>query len=121
MKGHAGVLINRTTGERLARRGTRCDTFWRRLRGLMFRRRLASDEAYLFDFQRESVIAASVHMMFVFFPIALVWLNGQRRVVDACLAKPFGPWYAPGRAARYLIEGSPELLGRIHLGDELEW
>jgi uncharacterized membrane protein (UPF0127 family) len=115
------VLINRTTGDALARQVTRCDTFWRRLRGLMFHRRLTLGQAYLFDFRRESVVAPSIHMMFVFYPISLIWLDGRRQVVDARLARPFRPWYAPRRAARYLIEGRPELLGRVHLGDELEY
>ena len=46
------VLINQTTREPLACRIIRCDTFGRRLRGLMFRRRLLSDEAYLFVFEK---------------------------------------------------------------------
>jgi uncharacterized membrane protein (UPF0127 family) len=115
------VLISASTGEPLARRVTRCDTFGRRLRGLMFRRRLEPGEAYLFVYPSESVIAASVHMLFVFFPISLVWLDAERRVIDVRLARPFLPWYVPRRAARYLIEGVPELLDRVHVGDRLEF
>ena len=113
------MLVNQTTGESLARRVTRCDTFWRRLRGLMFRRRLSPDEAYLFVFGSESVVAASVHMAFVFYPIALVWLDRQRRVVDVRLAKPFRLCYAPRKGAQYLVEGTPGLLDRVRGGDRI--
>ena len=116
-----GVLTDQTTGELLARRVTRCDTFWRRLRGLMFRRRLLSDEAFLFVFESESVIAAIVHMMFVFYPISLIWLDAERRVVDVRLAKPFRPYYAPRQAAQYLVEGTPGLLDRVRVGEQLEF
>ena len=115
------MLVNQTTGESLARQVIWCDTFWRRLRGLMFRRRLAPDEAYLFAFRTESVMAASVHMLFVFFPISLVWLDAQRRVIDVRLAKPFRPFYAPRRAAKYLVEGATDLLDRVHAGDQVEF
>ena len=60
------MLINQTTGEPLACQVIRCDTFGRRLRGLMFRRPLKSDEAYLFVFHTESIVSASVHSLFVF-------------------------------------------------------
>lgn len=115
------MLVSASTGEPLACRVTRCDTFWRRLGGLMFRRQLAPDEAYLFVYPHESVVATSVHMLFVFFPISLVWLDAERRVVDVRLARPFFPWYVPRRAARYLIEGVPELVERVQVGDRLEF
>ena len=113
------MLVNQTTSETLACQVTRCDTFGRRLRGLMFRRSLKSDEAYLFVFYSESVVAASVHTFFVFYPISLVWLDAHQRVVDLCLAKPFRPYYAPRRAAQTLIEGTPDLLDRVRVGDRL--
>jgi len=115
------VLVRASTDEPLAHQVTRCDTFGRRLRGLMFRRRLEPGEAYLFVYPNEGVVAASVHMLFVFFPISLVWLDAERRVVDVRLARPFFPWYAPRQAARYLIEGVPELLDHVQVGDRLEF
>jgi uncharacterized membrane protein (UPF0127 family) len=113
------VLFNLTTGESLARQVVRCDTFWRRLSGLMFRHKLDPGEVYLFVFRRESVAEASVHMLFVFFPIALVWLDAQQRVVDTRLAEPFRPVYVPRQAAQYVIEGAPGLLDRVRPGDQI--
>ena len=115
------ALVNQKTGELVARRVTLCDTFWKRARGLMFRRRLAADEAYLFVESRESVALTAIHMFFVFFPIAVLWLNQERRVVDVVLARPFRPHYAPSGPARYFIEGSPCLLEKAHIGDVMDW
>jgi uncharacterized membrane protein (UPF0127 family) len=97
----------------------RCDTFWKRGRGLMFRRTLADGQVYLFVEGRESVAQAAIHMLFVFFPIAVVWLDRDRRVVDMALARPFRPYYAPKQPAQYYVEGHPSLLDRVHAGDRL--
>jgi uncharacterized membrane protein (UPF0127 family) len=115
------ALINRTTGEVLAEQVRLCDTFWKRLRGLMFRRSLAPEEAYLFACRRESVADASIHMLFVFYPISVVWLDAHKHVVDVALAKPFRPYYAPRRAAQYFVEGVPALVHRVQVGDVLEF
>jgi uncharacterized membrane protein (UPF0127 family) len=114
-------LVNRTTTERLARRVRLCDTFGRRLRGLMFRRTLDPDEAYVFVYSREGVTETTIHMFFVFYPIAVLWLDARRRVVDQVLARPFRPYYAPHQAAQYVIEGPPALLEWVQVGDELEF
>ena len=113
------MLRNMTTGETLAYRVVHCDTFWRRARGLMFRASLGPDEAYLFIERKESVAQTTIHMLFVFFPIAVIWLDRDRRVVDTALARPFRPYYAPGGAAQYFVEGHPSMLDRVSTGDQL--
>lgn len=115
------MLINETAGQVLARRPRLCASFWSRGRGLMFQRRLAPDEALLFDEGRASIVGSSIHMLFVFFPIAVIWLDAERRVVDMQLARPFRPYYAPIRPARYFIEGAPALLSQVRIGDQLAW
>ena len=115
------MIRNETTGQVLARRVTRCADFFSRGRGLMFRRPLAEDAAYLFVERRESVSGTTIHMFFVFFPIGVIWLDGERRVVDKALARPFRPYYAPRRPARYFVECHPEVLERVSIGDTLGW
>lgn len=112
-------VFNQTTGRLLARHVVRCDTFWSRGRGLTFRRSLTKDQVYLFVLDRESVSGAAIHMFFVLFPIAVVWIDEDRRVVDKVLARPWRPYYAPGRPARYFLEGHPTLLDRVSVGDEI--
>ena len=106
-------------GSCLPLRVRRCDSFSCRLRGLMFRRELASDEALLFVQKAEDRMGTSIHMLFVFFPIGVVWLDAEGRVVDTVLAKPFRPLYAPQAPAQYFIEGPPSMLSEVSVGDRL--
>jgi uncharacterized membrane protein (UPF0127 family) len=87
----------------------------------MFRRRLGDDEGLLLVGQRESRLDAAIHMFFVFFPIAVVWLNGGGRVVDVQLARPFRPFYAPRASAKDVLEGPPSLIESVDVGDHLRF
>jgi hypothetical protein len=101
-----------------------CDTFGSRLRGLTFRRSLAPGEGLILVEHGASIAATSIHMFFVNFDIAAIWLNDDRRVVHSTLAHKWHPYYASPRAARYVLEGPPLLLDRIAIGDLLrfeEW
>ncbi len=128
---HRFVTLYRTSdGTKLPLHIRRCDTFLCRLRGLTFRCSLHPDEGLLFVEPRASRMGTSIHMFFVFFPIAVVWLDdGDENggdveeqslvVVDSQLAKPFRPYYAPQRAARYFLEGPPALLDWVHTEEQL--
>lgn len=115
------VIYNVTRGQTLSERVVRCDTFGKRGRGLMFRPRsaVAGDRVYLFVEQRESVVQVTIHMFFVFFSIGVLWLSADKCVVDAALARPFRPYYAPRHPAQYYIEGDPSILNRAGIGDQL--
>jgi uncharacterized membrane protein (UPF0127 family) len=117
------MITNLTSGEQIARQIVRCDTFGKRGRGLMFRSQSAVQDGrvYLFVEKRESVAQTTIHMLFVFFPIAVIWLDAEKRVVDKVLARPFRPYYAPSRPARYYVEGHPALLEQVSVGDQLEF
>lgn len=98
-----------------------CDTFLTRLRGLTFRAPLAEAEGLVLVERRESRMDTSIHMFFVSFPIAAVWLDSQFRVVDKRLAEPWRPFYAANTPAQYVLEAAPGLLQKISIGDELEF
>jgi len=106
-------------GDPLLERVRLCDSFLCRLRGLTFRRDLGADEGLLLVGRRESRADTAIHMFFVFFPIAAVWLNGEGCIVDAKLAAPFRPLYVPRAPAKDVLEGPPWLLERVELGDQL--
>jgi uncharacterized membrane protein (UPF0127 family) len=110
---------NETRDERVLERVRRCASFLCRLRGLTFRRRLDDDEGLLLVGRRESRADAAIHMFFVFFSIAVVWLDGRGRVVDARLARPFRLLYVPRAPARDVLEGPPALLERVRVGEKL--
>ena len=111
------VSLRRQDGTALPLRVRLCDTFLCRLRGLTFRRSWPQNEGLLFVESVESRMATSIHMFFVFFSIGVVWLATDGTVVDAKLAKPFRPYYAPGAPAKYYLEGTPDLLSWVQVGE----
>lgn len=115
------MIRNDTTDTILAYQINICDTFWKRGRGLMFKRTIEEDEALIFCYDKPSIPATTIHMFFVFFDIAVIWLDADRRVVDAQRAKPFRPYYAPRQPAQYFIECHPQTLQWVKVGDQLSW
>lgn len=70
----------------------------------MFRKKIRKDEVLLFCFDEESIFGRSIHMLFVFFPIKVYWLDKNYTVVDSVFAKPFRLWYAPKHKSKYILE-----------------
>jgi uncharacterized membrane protein (UPF0127 family) len=112
-------MWNKTRDRRLLGRVRLCTSFLCRLRGLTFRRSLDDDEGLLLVGNRENRIDTAIHMFFVFFPIAVIWLNRHGEIVDAQLACPFRPLYVPRAPARDVLEGPPALLEQVRTGDTL--
>lgn len=108
-----------TSGELILSSVRRCSAFSCRLRGLTFRRALGEDEGLLLVGQHESRIDTAIHMLFVFFPIAVVWLDCANRVVDAKVAVPFQPLCVSGARAKDVLEGPSDLIQRISVGQKL--
>jgi hypothetical protein len=96
-----------------------CASFFCRLRGLMFRRRMPADQGLLLVQARESRLDASIHMLFVWFALAVVWINARGEVVDVQLAKPWRPAYFPRRAAKYILELESRYINDFVIGDQV--
>lgn len=121
MSRQTSIARNETQGVTLVRRVRRADTFFSRLRGLTFRRRLGDDEGLLLVGRRPSRADASIHMFFVFFPIGVVWLDRGNRVVDKVVARPFRPFYAPRGPAIGVLEGPPHIVEQVEIGDQIRF
>jgi uncharacterized membrane protein (UPF0127 family) len=119
-KSHVDV-INRESGEVLLRSARWCASRWSRLVGLQFHRPLEPGEAIILAKKNDSVASSSIHMFFVFFPIAAVWIDGEGRVTSAQLAKPWRPFYASPEPARFVLETTPDFLSRIKVGDFVDF
>ena len=88
--------------------------------GLMFRFSL-KDEAHIFFFEKEKIIP--LHMLFVFTPIDVVFLNKNKRVVEAKkLLSPFS-FFRPSAKAMYVVELPPKTIKEknIVIRDHLEF
>ncbi|NPV86428.1 MAG: DUF192 domain-containing protein [Anaerolineae bacterium] len=96
-----------------------CDTFLSRLRGLMFYKDLSHEEGILLMMPEDSIVSSSVHMFFMRFDIAVIWLNTESFVVDTVLAKRWRPAYFPRKPAKYVLEAHPGRLLDFHVGDKI--
>ncbi|MEK6826640.1 MAG: DUF192 domain-containing protein [Nanoarchaeota archaeon] len=76
-----------------------CDTFFKRLRGLMF----FKPKNIALVLNKETRYKASIHMFFVFFPIDVYWLDSSLNIVEKRRCKPFS-MATPKKKAKYIVE-----------------
>jgi uncharacterized membrane protein (UPF0127 family) len=96
------------------------DTYFKRMAGLMFRKGL--DGALIFDMGR--LTYDGIHMLFVRFPIDVLFLDDDKRIVD--VRAGVMPWVGtafPRARFRYAIELPSGTIKRygIKAGEELAW
>jgi uncharacterized membrane protein (UPF0127 family) len=114
-------IVNRETRQVIIQSVRWCSSRLCRLRGLQFRRSLKEGEALILVKEKDSTANSSIHMFFVFFPIAAIWINQEGKVTSAQHAKPWRPYYASPKPASYVLETSPEYLEKISVGDYLDF
>jgi len=95
-------LVDCMTGKVLADKVELAETFWRRFRGLMFRRNFRKGQALLFKLAKSG--RYGIHMFFVRFSIDLLYLNQDFVVVD--IRRELRPWriHTPKVNASYIVE-----------------
>jgi uncharacterized membrane protein (UPF0127 family) len=98
-----------------------CDSFLCKLRGLMFRPRLALDEGLLLVEKRDSRLDTSIHMFFVPFDLAVFWINSEMTIVDKVIAQSWHPAYFSKVDAKYTLEIHPGRFGDYQIGDKVEF
>ncbi len=96
-----------------------CDSFLCQLRGLMFRRSLDVEDGLLLVQRQDGRLVSAIHMLFVFFPLAVFWVDSQFRVVDKVLAQPWRLAYFPQRPARYILELHPAYFLLLNPGENI--
>ncbi|MEW5987306.1 MAG: DUF192 domain-containing protein [Chloroflexota bacterium] len=114
-------VVHTETGRVLLEQARWCETFGSKLRGFTFRRRLRPGEGLVLVEQTDGRLATAIHMLFVFCDLGVIWVNAAGQVVDTRLARPWRPLYLPHAPARYVIEGQPDLLGKVAVGDHLRF
>ncbi len=97
------------------------DSFFSKLRGLMFRASLARDEGLLLVEKRDSRLDTSIHMFFVPFDLAIFWVNSEMIVVDKVIAKSWRPAYIPKSDAKFTLEIHPDRIGDYEIGDKVKF
>ena len=77
------------------------DTFFRKMKGLMFRKSL--NHALVFPLGRETRSGAAIHSCFMRFTFDVVYLDKNKKVVDMATIKPWS-FYTPKKPACCFIE-----------------
>jgi len=74
------------------------NSLWKKARGLMFSKK--KNLMFVFDKERK----VSLHNFFVFFPIDILYLDDDKRIVE--VKKNFMPfsYYMPRNKAKYIVE-----------------
>jgi len=95
-----------------------CDTFFSKVLGLMFSKKLKADEGLLIVARREGRESTMIHMLNVFFPLNVFWLNNEFKVVDKQVAYPFELLLIPKNKAKYVLEVAKGVLDRVKIGSK---
>ncbi len=96
-----------------------CDTFLTQLRGMTFRPRLGRDEGLVLVGTRDSRLDSSIHMLFVNFDLAVMWINSEMQVVDKVRARSWRPAYFSKNPAKFVLEVHPGRWDEFQIGDRL--
>lgn len=91
-------IINKTRKTVVAANYVLCTSTLSKAHGLMFSKK----KNIIFAFKNERIVP--LHMLFVFFPIDVLFLDKNKKVVD--IKKNFLPWtfYTPKNKAMYVVE-----------------
>jgi uncharacterized membrane protein (UPF0127 family) len=101
-------IHNETKGHKISQKAELRDTFLGRFRGLMLSKR----KDIILAGKKDSTLDSTIHMMYMLYPIDVIWANAAMEVVDIKTAvPPFNPlkpktWkmHAPKNPAKYVIE-----------------
>ena len=96
-------------------------SFLGKARGLMFSK-LSGSGGLVFELQTESRRDAAIHMMFVFSPIDVVWLDAGKKIVDIRRSVlPFIGFAIPKAKAKYVIELNRKAARALRIGDVVDF
>ena len=108
-------VVNKTKGIVVADRVSVAKSFWSRLKGLMFRSGMGENEGLIF------YDAPSIHTFFMRFPIDVVFMDRQQRVVK--ISRALKPWRITscfGSSLTLEIPANRSSAVSMESGDELE-
>ncbi len=94
------MIRNASNKAILAKNEKLATSIFSKAKGLMFTKK--TGKALIFTFSFEQYIP--LHMFFVFYPIDVLWLNKDKKVVF--LKQDFKPWtmISPKKKAKYVLE-----------------
>jgi uncharacterized protein len=98
-----------------------CATFFSKLLGLMFRKEISPYSGVLLVEPQDSIVATTIHMLFMNFDICTVWIDRSGTVVDVQLAKRWRLIYTPQKPASLVLETHTSHLSDFKVDDKIEY
>jgi uncharacterized membrane protein (UPF0127 family) len=114
-------ITNQTNQKSTRIRAKYCESFFCQLRGLMFKKNILDDQGILLVQRKDSIVNASIHMMFMYMDLAVIWINSENAVVDKVLARRWKIAYLPKCAAKYVLETGVSHLSEYNIGDKVRF
>jgi uncharacterized membrane protein (UPF0127 family) len=107
-------------GVEIARNIEFARTMFRLALGLMFRKSIPYDYSMIFILKKPSQVR--IHMLFVFFPIDVIFLNEKKKIVFLSRLRPW-VGYKAMEDIKYIIEMEAGTIEKFHLctGKEIEF
>jgi uncharacterized membrane protein (UPF0127 family) len=96
-----------------------CQSFFCKLAGLAFRRRLAPDRALILVQSRENRVDSAIHMFGMAFDLTIIWLDNNLRVLEVRHARRWRSVIMPRHPARFVVECGLSHLDDFIVGDQL--
>ncbi|MCC6148490.1 MAG: DUF192 domain-containing protein [Anaerolineaceae bacterium] len=115
----SAVVINQSRPTVVTIQVEYCASFWKRFKGLMFLPSLDIHSGVLLVEKNASIAASSIHMFFMNFDIAVVWIDEELKVVDTTIAKRWHPYYSSTRPAKFILETHVSHIHDFKNGDQL--
>lgn len=114
------MVINTTKNTELGESEV-ADTFFSRLRGTMFKKKLEKGLILKLPGAR-SRSGSAIHMFFVRFPLDIIFADSDRNVVDTVSIDPWKT-YTPKKPAKYVIEMGKGTIksSETEIGDKLDF
>ena len=112
-------IINQTRKETKPILAKYCQSFFCQFRGLMFTKSLPAQQGLLLVQGSDGRINSSIHTMFMWMDLAIIWINSGYIVVDVVLAQRWKLAYLPKQPAKYVLETNVSNLGDFNIGDKV--
>lgn len=112
-------IINISNPQNLPLSVVVCSSIKSKFLGLMFRKEIHSEEGIILVESSQSRLNSAIHMMFMNFDIAVIWIDERFQVVDRIVAKRWVPAYIPRVPAKFTLELHTVRLNDFRIGDRI--
>lgn len=87
----------------------------------MFTRSLPENHGLLLVQKNDSRMNSTIHMMFMWIDLAVIWIDSNQSVVDQVLARRWKLAYLPKHPAKYVLETDVTHLAEFSIGDTVRF